>query len=137
MKSVLFAETINEVDSALEKNIICDDLHIIALSYKVQVYLKNLEINFSNSLPYFDNQSHVDSLLKSEELLHLIEDNLKLEIALLAELSFYIRLLIHYLIFLSEIISRAVKMHNPKVIYGPIERIIIYENQWPRAKREF
>jgi len=62
MKSILFVETVDEVNSALDKNIICDDLQIIALSYKVQVYLKNLEINFSNSLPYFDNQSHVDSL---------------------------------------------------------------------------
>ena len=105
-----------------------DNDTVIALSYETQVCLIKSGITFSNSLRYFNNKSHCDSLLKSEKLLQLIENNLKIEKIFLGELTFFIRPLIHYLLFLSEIISNAVIMHNPKAIYGPQGKIETDEN---------
>ena len=131
-KKIIFLEFKEETKTFIKlcnnDSFLDDGDTVIALSYETQVYLIKSGIKFSNSLKYFNNKSHADLLLKSENLLQLIENNLKIEKLFLGELTFFIRPLIHYLLFLSEIISNAVIMHNPKVIYGPEGKIETDEN---------
>ena len=72
---IFIAEFADEFESFLhycrENNIDFKSFKIIALDAPLQVYLKKKKICFENTLKYFNSESHIQCLLKSEELYKL------------------------------------------------------------------
>lgn len=79
---LIFFEFPVEVDSFLvflkERNLKLSDFYIVALSLNVQVYLKKCGINFSNTLKYFNNDSHKNCLFQSNLIVEFMENALSL-----------------------------------------------------------
>ncbi len=95
---------------------------VIALSLEARLELKRLGIPHETTLPYFDNQSHAGALRRSEEMLLAIEPVPEATGApdfVRAELSFCIRPLINYLLWLSELIASIYEAEKPRMLIGP------------------
>jgi hypothetical protein len=89
---------------------------VIALSLPAQLVLKQHNISFHNSLPYFDNNAHVQALVRSEEWLEFIEQQMELQEPLITELVFCLRPYLSYLLWAAEIITQAVDRIRPGIL---------------------
>ena len=83
---------------------------IIALHYEVQVYLKQRNVKYENTLEYFSNQHHKRALLKSEEWYQYlaervnISDGKGLKYTYNNSILFYFRFYIHHFLFCVEVL---------------------------------
>jgi len=124
LKNILYVEEPIEVKSAISYGVDLNDTVFIALTIKAQAFLKRNNINFNNTLKYFDNNSHVDCLKYSNSLVESIEQvfqqtNIKYN-AIYDWLSNSIRLsATNYLIFLIEVISKSFIKHKPELLIIP------------------
>lgn len=88
--------------------------HILAFQPEVQAYLKRRNINYFNTTMFFDKDSHEKLILKSHDIvtsfrrLLNITDDLGIKEGYNNIFIFYIRFFIHHLLWLVEIIDRAV-----------------------------
>ena len=77
---IIFVEFKNEIDILLEyvehHTIELSDIQIVALSLETQIYLKELNIDFYNTLLFFNNESHKNCLLKSNSIVQFMEENI-------------------------------------------------------------
>ena len=67
MKSIIFIEEPIEIQSLMNLDYELNNLNIIPLSIRAQVYLKNESINYNNSTEYFDNNAHERCLHHSKK----------------------------------------------------------------------
>ena len=123
MNSILFAESTQEIDSAINNGLVNNDLIIIALSIKVQAYLKSKSINYINTVPYFDNDAHERCLIHSKNVIETIENNFQYNIygdSFFAVTDWLANGVRHaasnYITFLIEVITKAIDYHNPDKI---------------------
>ena len=75
MKSIVFTEEPSEIKSIINSGYDIDVLIIVALSIRVQAYLKKNNIPFQKTLSFFDNDSHEKCLKHSNKLVVSIENN--------------------------------------------------------------
>lgn len=113
-KKIAFLEQIDEFTrfkaylTGTSQNI--DDFEIVILDYELGAYLNKFNIKYSNSLKYFNNESHKSILLKYDEIFNKIDTFFnftdsygatriyKREIELYVELSFnYMAKILHIL----------------------------------------
>jgi hypothetical protein len=92
---------------------------VIALSFQAQLVLTEHGIPFENSLPYFDNKAHAETLERSEAWLKLVEEEIHLEEPFITELSFCIRPFLSYLLWIAEIIVKAEEKWQPGILCSP------------------
>jgi hypothetical protein len=109
--------------------------HIIPLSLPVQLILKKNGSPYENTLPYFDNDAHARSMEQSETWLTLLESFDGLEESLIYETSYCMRLVINYLLWISEIISRTWEKYRHPVLFGPGGRVPENHFHWKISPR--
>lgn len=124
MKNILYVEEPIEVKSSINYGLDLKDTIIIALTIRVQSFLKKNNINFNNTLQYFNNKAHANCLKYSNDLVESIEKEfLNNEIQFNATndwLSNSIRLsATNYIIFLIEIIFNSLNSHRPEMVIIP------------------
>lgn len=119
IKKIVFCDTYPKIEEG--KNIL-----FIALKPEIYAYLKRNGVSVHNTLPYFKNQSHEKLLKKSRILMEWIRSNanfrdlgIGVKDAYREMFIFWLRLAVHYCLWVSEIIINAIDMHNPEVIYAP------------------
>ncbi|MFC1941546.1 hypothetical protein ACFLWL_04040 [Chloroflexota bacterium] len=114
-----------------------DCFHIIALQPQVQVFLKNLNIPYENTLPYFSNQSHARALSKSEEWYQFlattvdIEDGPEIKETYNNTFLFYLRFYIHHYIMHIEVLSSIYEKHKIESIYACVYQNDVRPNNPP------
>jgi hypothetical protein len=97
---------------------------IIALSPKVQIFLKRMEIQYENTLPYFTNESHARLMLKSERWLRSLSGAFNLggstSIPGTCENTFlfYARFYINHFLWVSELISEIFRKNRVSGVYA-------------------
>ena len=129
-------EALAYVDSCAMDSASSDQIRVIALSLAAQLVLKANSIPYQNTLPYFDNQAHARALIRSEEWLQLIESHTDLNDALRAELSFCIRPVLNYLLWLAEIIAQADEAERPATLCGPHGRVPDRDLEWKLTSQD-
>jgi hypothetical protein len=134
---IVFLEFIDEVDAYLAlagsqsgANRLTESTTIIALSMSVQVALKKNNIPYLDTLSFFDNDSHSHALNKSEEWLQQIEAFMGKNMLLTNDLTYMLRLIISYLLWLSEVTSRAIESLKPKTICFADIPISLHQSKW-------
>jgi hypothetical protein len=137
---VVFLEFIDEVEAFLatletstSSNRLMESTTIIALSMAAKVTLKKQGIPYQDTLSYFDNDSHVRALKKSEEWLQQIESFMQNDEILANHLTYMLRLIFSYLLWLSEVTSSAIKTLKPKCICFAGIPFSIHPNKWTIA----
>jgi len=124
LKNIIYVEEPIEVKTAISFGLDLKETIFIAFTIKVQAFLKKNNINFNNTLKYFDNNSHADCLNHSNKLVGSIEkvflqNNIKYN-AIYDWLSNSIRLsATNYIIFLIEVINKSIIKHKPELIIIP------------------
>lgn len=117
-KTLIIFEFIDEIESftsayGLER-IKDRDSYVLALQPEVQAYLKRKDVKYLNTIKFFDKSSHQDLLLKSNEIIQSfrglldIRDDLGVEEGYNNTFIYYLRAFVHYLLWLIEIIDKAV-----------------------------
>lgn len=122
-EKLVFIEFEDEARDYLEvcqKNNISVGSHkVIPLSLPVRLILKKNNIPYQDTLLYFDNKSHYRAMKQSEDWLNILESFTGLEEIFLSEVSFCIRPVYSYLLWLIEIIAHTVEDFQPEVLVGP------------------
>jgi hypothetical protein len=103
---------------------------IITLSMAVQLALKRKGIPYQTTLPYFDNQAHARVVTRSEEWLNHIESYIDPDKILVRELSFRIRPIFNYFLWLAEIIAESVQRIQPVILCSPPGQFPGYDPGW-------
>lgn len=123
---IIFLSTISDVDEYIKynKSSIGSKNLIIAMNPHARAYLKRKGIAAQDTLNFFTNDSHKKVLEKSEELINWLRNNscfvnfLDIEAAFRDSFVYWMRLVIHYLLWTIEIVSNCVETHRPQVISG-------------------
>ena len=114
MKVVLieFTDEFHIFQCFLEKNNLrLDDFVIIALQPRLQAYLTNTGIQYQNTLPYFNNESHKKIIIESEKIMTYIRshfdfvDRNDLKHCYETEFSSHIRLYLNHIQKMLEILE--------------------------------
>lgn len=123
---LVFVEFKDEIDAFLkyvdEKRLKLPDFHIVALSLEAQIYLRELNIDFHNTLKFFNNESHKSCLLKSGSIVQFMEENVRLknnpeEInGYKDSYIFYVRHVVNYVLWVIEVVSNAIAYFKPDSI---------------------
>ena len=106
-----------------------DAISILAIEPCAQAKLRCLGIPYHNTMPFFGRRGHEATLLASDKIVRairkklIIKDNLGINEGYNNTLLFYFRFFLHHLLFLTEIISRAVAILKPKALIAPQENI--------------
>ena len=116
-KTLVIFEFEDEVDSFISQRSINelkdDNVYVLALMPETQAYLKQLNINFFNTGNLFGKEGHEQALLQSDKIYNFcepffqIEDELGIKDGYRISLLFYTRLIVHYILWLIEIIENA------------------------------
>ena len=100
---------------------------IIAMNPSVYVYLREHGKKAVNTLPYISTRSHEMILEKSEELIAWLRDNVKfidtgigINNSYSNSFIFYARFIMHYCMWVIEIVLNAINAHSPEVLSAPI-----------------
>lgn len=141
---VVLLEFEDEADSFLgycrNHGISPNNFHIIALQPRVQVFLKNRDVPYENTLLYFSNESHARALLKSEEWVRFLAERLNLEVGTEIKETyndaflFFVRFYIHHFLMYAEIISEICKKHEVESIYACLYRNDFRPHDPPRIQ---
>ena len=124
MKNILYVEEPIEVKSAISFGLDLKETIIVALTIRAQAFMKKNNINFKNTLKYFDNNAHANCLKYSNNLVESIEktffqNNVKYN-AIYDWLSNSVRLsATNYIIFLIDVINNSLNKHKPESIIIP------------------
>lgn len=128
VKKIIFVNTQSEVDkymalSATERKFSTSDCLFIAMNPTVHSYLKQRGFFVRNTLPYFTNDSHLKVLEKSKILVDWLRKNsdfvdldMGIKNAFRDPFIFWARLVFHYCIWVIEIVSNAVDIHQPEML---------------------
>lgn len=93
------------------------DCTCVPLSTETAVHLSRQGVPYTDTLPFFTNSSHERVLLKSEEMIKLMESFLDTEDpAFLYFLSSF-RLILNYILWLSEVIVNAADQLKPSRVF--------------------
>lgn len=140
VEQVVFLEFEEEVEAFLgtftDKDRELNNTVIVALSLPVQLALKSRGISFLNSVSFFNNRSHARTLEQSEEWLRLLESHLDPGEILHKELIYGIRLVINYLLWLSEVVVQAIKMLQPSKVWCPDGKISVDGSRWSLTPKD-
>jgi hypothetical protein len=99
------------------------DTLVLALLPGAQATLKRKKIPFLNSTEFFDKSSHENLLVFSNQVIEIIRksirihDDLGVREGYSNSLIFQLRPFLHYLLFLTEVISRCVEKHKIEKIF--------------------
>lgn len=103
-----------------------DDL-FIALTPAVYAFLKKRKMSVENTLPYFSNASHKRLLTKSNEVVNWLREyidfadiGLGIENAYKDIFIFWFRFVIHYCLWINEVILNAIEKHNPDALVAVV-----------------
>lgn len=128
MEKVVLLEFVDEFEEfqtyIKDKGLNINDFKIIALEYKLQVYLKKYGINFENTIPYFGNESYKRILVKFDNILAYIEnnftftDNNGVRNAYVTELQHYLELIFNYIAKVLEILHNICIENNDIEFYA-------------------
>jgi hypothetical protein len=95
----------------------------ITLRPNVGMFLRSQGLQSVNTLPYFTNASHAKTLLKSQDIVAWIQqqqlslsDDADLQRTLDETVVFWVRLAVHYCLWLIETGSNAVDSHQPDAL---------------------
>ena len=132
MKVVLLA-VIDEFEAfrayLQEKGLNLGDFSIVALEPVLQVHLTKLRIDYKNTLPYFNNDSHKRIIVETERAMQFIREKFSfvdsngLSNVYKEELALYIRTYLNHLYKLIEIIENIYDDCSDCVIYTYVERV--------------
>ncbi len=137
-----FLELEDEVDSFLASSCCSDgapsngNTTVVALSLPVQARLKEIGIDYLDSLPFFDNRAHARALEQSEAWLCSIEDRWGPRDAVRDELVFCVRFVLNYLLWLSEIVTEAILQLQPSCLWCPPAIITADETTWALTSKD-
>ncbi|MBW8000478.1 MAG: hypothetical protein FVQ80_00455 [Planctomycetes bacterium] len=98
---------------------------VLALQPEVQAYLKRKKVDYLNTIDFFDRDSHQNLLLKSDEIIQSfrslldIKDDLGIVGGYNNAFIYHIRSFVHYLLWLIEIIDRAVSQLGIEKLVAP------------------
>lgn len=107
-----------------EKNLRLEDFTIIALGPRLQSYLKKQGINYKNTLPYFNNESHRKIIVETEKVMRHIRDNFKfvdsngLTNCYETEFSCHIRLYLNHMFKMLEVLENIYIENNNYEIFA-------------------
>lgn len=100
-----------------------ENVYVLALMPESQTFLKKLQIPFFNTCNFFCRKGHEHALLQSNKIYNWIESLVRLEddtgikSGYKISFLFYTRLIVHYLLWLIEIVERAcAELHVEKII---------------------
>lgn len=96
------------------------EITIIALSMAAQLELKRTGIPFRNTLSFFNNDSHADVLIRSEEWLTEIEKKSDCPPLVLSETIYAFRFLVNYLLWTLEIVINSIELLSPQLVMAPV-----------------
>lgn len=123
IKRLVFVEFEDEanafIDRYLEPGGGMRSTAIVALSLASQLPFKNRKIPYLNTLQFFDSDAHVQNLAQSEEWLQLVESRLDAGNILHKELVFHLRFVLNHLLWIAEVLVRAIDKLSPEKICGP------------------
>jgi hypothetical protein len=139
-RRVVFLEFEDEVEAFLgtiaDKDRELSDTTIVALSLPAQLALKSRGIPFLNSVSFFNNRSHARVLEQSEKWLQMIESHLDPGEILHKELSYCIRLVFNYLLWLSEVVVQAIETFQPSKVCCPQGKISVDDSRWAMTPKD-
>ncbi len=143
MKSIIFVEEPVEIKSVIDSGFNIQELIIIALSFRVQSYLKKNNILFCTTLPYFNNDNHRRCLKHSSKIVELIEKEFHYSnksqnyFGVIDWLANGVRhAATNYIIFLIEVIDKAIRTHKPDQVLISYLQGSNYDG-WLMAKNEY
>ena len=120
--NVVLIEFPDEVDSFIShcrtKGLSPSGFHVVGLWPNVRVALQKEGIACSDTLPYFDNDSHERILLRSEDWLEAIESSVEIEDGLgiretyRSTVVFHLRFYMNYFLWLLEILEGISRRHT-------------------------
>ena len=123
---LIFVEFNDEVDAFLnyaeKNNFNVLDFHLVALSLEAQIYLKEHNIKYYNTLKFFDNNSHKNCLLKSDSIVQFMEENIYFKNnpeVINGYKNWYIfciKHIVNYILWIIEIVSNAIEYFKPDSI---------------------
>lgn len=121
-----FVEFRDEIDAVLDyirKNNLKDEEYMIfALTLDAQIYLKQKDTRYCNTLEFFKNKSHEKCLIKSNEIVKFLEDNINFKKnpekinGYKDWYMFLVRHVTNYLLCNIEVISNILKNKNYKTV---------------------
>ena len=122
MTNVALIEFIDEAQALIkefERGFINKDKAIIiGLNPAVRRFFKEKGISSESTLDYFDSKAHARALQKSEEIIHILEDNISIKDELGIKKTYnnsfilYVRILISYSLEMLEILDNVIRKHN-------------------------
>jgi hypothetical protein len=125
-KTLVVFEFRDEVDCFISHRSIDElrdeNVHVLALMPETQTYLKNMDIRFFNSYHLFGAEGHRKALLQSDRIYNFcepfltIEDDIGIKEGYRNFFLFSLRLYVHYLLWLIEVIKNACRQWNIKKI---------------------
>lgn len=130
VKKIVFLDTLSSVEEYLNKDRRAKangtdepNCLFVAINPAVHSYLKQRGFFVENTLPYFTNDSHAKALERSEILVDWLRENsefadlgIGVQGAFKDIFIYWTRLLIHYNLWVIEIISNAVDTHRPEIL---------------------
>ncbi|MFH0771711.1 MAG: hypothetical protein V1933_03740 [Candidatus Omnitrophota bacterium] len=134
-KNIVFLNNLSEADQLLGNNGLNsagEENLLMAMNPSVRAYLKSKGIAAQDTLPYFTNESHKETLRKSKDLADWLKARadftdlgMGVERAYKDFFIYWTRFSIHHCLWAIEIISNAVEAHYPDKIYAHLSNKII------------
>ena len=128
---IVIIEFIDEFEAFLEfiqkKNYNLEDFVIIALEPRLQAYLKEKDISYRNTLPYFNNESHKKIIVETEKIMQFIRSNFKftdnngLKNCYETEFAHHVRLFLNHILKMLEILENLYREDNNCEIFASID----------------
>lgn len=125
---VVIIEFIDEFHAFLaflqKENLKLEDFTIIALEPRLQAYLKKRGINYRNTLPYFNNESHKKIIVETEKIMKHIRDNFKfidsngLKNCYETEFSHHVRFYLNHMFKMLEVLENIYVENNNYEIFA-------------------
>lgn len=128
VKKLIFFNSPSEIDDYLANDkkgvgTNAPDRLFIAMNPTVHSYLKKKSYIAHNTLPYFNNESHIKALERSEIVMDWLRRNsefvdlgMGIRRAYRDSFIYWTRLAIHYCLWTIEVVSNAVDMHKPEIL---------------------
>lgn len=105
------------------KNSYSQEHTLIAMNPSVYSHFKKIGVSVQSTLPYFTNESHTKALEKSKVIIDWLRENaeftdlgLGIQHAYRHVFVFFMRFAIHNCLWIIEVISNTINMHEPEVI---------------------
>ena len=127
LKTICLAQTVEELKFLLSKKKI-QDIFVVPLDLKVQLYCKQNSINYINPINYLDNSFHKRGLIESDKLISKIKyKNFKYQSEIL-KVEAFIRFHFNSIFFLKSLLVNVFKKNK-------IEQIIV--SGWNKYEKEY